>query len=130
MTDPISDFLIRLKNASAVKKDNIFIPSSKIKLSIAELLHNKGYIESVVEKSKGKTKLLNIKLLYDKDGIPAISGVKRISKPSRRMYKNAKNINKFRKGFGMSVFSTPKGLRADMDARREKVGGEMLFNIW
>jgi small subunit ribosomal protein S8 len=130
MNDPIGDFIIRIKNAGAVKKDSILVPFSKMKLAIAELLSAKGYIGAVSEKTKGKVKYLNITLLYTKNGSPVVSDVRRISKPSRRLYEGAKNIKTFRRGFGMSVFSTPKGIMGDSDARKNNVGGEFLFNIW
>jgi small subunit ribosomal protein S8 len=130
MNDPIGDFIIRIKNAGAVKKDSILVPFSKMKLAIAEVLSAKGYIGAVSEKNKGKAKYLNIKLLYTEYGAPVISDVRRISKPSRRLYESAKNIKSFRRGFGMSVFSTPKGIMSDMDAKKNNLGGEFLFNIW
>jgi len=129
MNDQIGDFIIRIKNAGAVKKDSILVPFSKMKLAIAELLSAKGYIGAVSEKTKGKAKYLNIVLLYTKNGSPVVSDVRRISKPSRRLYEGAKNIKTFRRGFGMSVFSTPKGIMSDSDARKNNVGGEFLFNI-
>lgn len=130
MTDPIGDFIIRIKNAGAVHKESISVPFSKMKLAIAELLSDKGFVGDVTKKNKGSAKYLNIALLYTKDDSPVISGVKRVSKPSRRLYESAKNIRRFRKGFGLSIFSTPKGIMADSDAKKSNVGGEFLFNIW
>ena len=101
-----------------------------MKLAIAELLSAKGYIGAVAQKSKGNAKYLEIALLYTENGKPVVSDVRRISKPSRRLYENAKNIRKFRRGFGLSVFSTPKGIMGDMDAKKNNLGGEFLFNIW
>lgn len=129
MNDTIGDFIIRLKNASSVGKENVTIPFSKIKLAIAELLLSKNYIAAVNKKNRDNSNFLEVALLYN-GKIPAISGVQRISKPSRRLYESVKNIKKFRKGYGMSVFSTPKGILSDMDAKKENVGGEFLFNIW
>ena len=130
MNDPIGDFIIRIKNASQVGKESISVPFSKMKLSIAELLSSKGYVGTVAKKNKGNAKLLSVELLYNGDGSPKVSDVRRISKPSRRLYESAKNISRFRRGFGMSVFSTPRGVMADVDAKKENVGGEILFNIW
>ncbi len=130
MNDPIGDFIIRIKNAGSVKKASFTVPFSKVKLAIAELLSDKGYLGAVTKKTKGNSKYLNIELLYTENGKPRVSGVKRISKPSRRMYEGAKNIKRFRKGFGLSVFSTPKGIMADIDAKKSNIGGEFLFNIW
>lgn len=130
MNDPIGDFIIRIKNAGSVNKDAVLVPFSKIKWAIAELLSAKGYIGKIAKKSKGSANYLSAELLYEGDGRPKISGVKRVSKPGRRIYEKSKEIKKFRRGFGLSVFSTPKGIMADMDAKKENLGGEFLFNIW
>ena len=96
VTDPIGDFIIRLKNAGNTGKENVSVPFSKMKLAIAELLSAKGYLGAVTKKTKGEiSKSLNIDLLYEKDGKPVISDVKRMSKPSRRLYWNAKSIKQF-----------------------------------
>lgn len=131
MNDPIGDFIIRIKNAQSVRKKNISVPFSKMKWAVAELLSSKGYIGAVYQKNKGNVpKYMSIDLLYDTNENPLISGVQRISKPSRRLYTKAKDIRKFRRGFGLSVFSTPKGIMADEDAKKNNLGGEFLFNIW
>ncbi|KKP56419.1 MAG: 30S ribosomal protein S8 [Parcubacteria group bacterium GW2011_GWC1_34_10] len=130
MNDPIGDFIIRIKNAGSVRKASFTVPFSKVKLAIAELLSAKGYLGVVTKKNKGNARYLNIELLYMEDGSPKVRGVKRMSKPSRRIYEGAKNIKKFRKGFGLSIFSTPKGIMADTDAKKSNLGGEFLFNIW
>ena len=129
MTDPIGDFLIRIKNASRVGKETVSVPFSNIKSAIAELLSNKGYVGAVTNKTKGKSKILSIELVYKNDR-PAVTDVERISKPSRRLYKKAKEITRYRRGYGLAVFSTPRGILADTDAKKENVGGEHLFNIW
>jgi small subunit ribosomal protein S8 len=130
MNDPIGDFIIRIKNAGVMHKENISMPFSKMKLSVAELLSVKGYVGAITQKNKGNAKYLEVALLYTENKEPMVSGVKRISKPSRRLYEGAKNIKRFRRGFGMSVFSTPKGIMADVDAKKNNLGGEFLFNIW
>jgi small subunit ribosomal protein S8 len=130
MNDPIGDFIIRIKNAGSVHKEEISVPFSKMKLAIAELLSTKGYVGAVTKKAKGNAKYLNVSLLYSVDGRPIVSGVRRMSKPSRRIYEGAKDIKRFRRGFGLSVFSTPKGIMADADAKKNNLGGEFLFNIW
>ena len=130
VTDPIGDFIVRIKNAGVAKKKTVSAPFSKIKLAIAELLLAKGYIAGVTQKTKNNLKYLDITLLYSTDGKSAVSGVERVSKPSRRLYESAKNIKRFRRGFGLSVFSTPKGIMADVDAKKNNLGGEFLFNIW
>jgi len=131
MNDPIGDFIIRIKNAGNAGKESVVVPFSKMKLAIAELLSVKGFIGVVSEKSRGDVvKTLSITLLYDEDGKPRISDVKRISKPSRHLYQKSKEIRAYRRGFGMTVFSTPKGIMADVDAKKENLGGEILFTIW
>jgi small subunit ribosomal protein S8 len=129
MNDPIGDFIIRIKNAGSVKKESISVPFSKLKFAIAEVLSAKGYVGAVTKKTKGNTKYLNVELLYS-NGRPVVSDVRRMSKPSRRIYESAKNIKRFRRGYGMSVFSTPKGIMGDADAKKNNIGGEFLFNIW
>lgn len=130
MNDPIGDFIIRIKNAGRVGKKSVSLPYSKMKNAIAELLSKKGYLGEISNKSKGNIKYLVVEILYGEDKKPLISDVKRISKPSRRLYEKAKNIRIFRRGYGMSVFSTPKGIMSDWDAKKENLGGEHLFNIW
>ncbi len=127
-TDPIGDFLIRIKNAGAVGKASLSLPFSNMKFAIAKLLSSKGYLGEVKKNTEKNT--LEVVLLYTEDTTPVVSGVDRISKPSRRLYQKAKEIKRFRRGFGMSVFSTPKGIMADIDAKKENLGGEFLFNIW
>ncbi|MFH0804043.1 MAG: 30S ribosomal protein S8 [Candidatus Zambryskibacteria bacterium] len=131
VTDPIGDLIIRIKNAGNTGKSSVSVPFSKMKLAITELLSAKGYVGDVVSKNKDEvSKSINIDLLYTKDGEPMISDVKRMSKPSRRLYQDSKSIRAFRKGFGMSVLSTPKGIMSDVDAKKNNLGGEVLFNIW
>jgi small subunit ribosomal protein S8 len=129
--DPIADLINRIKNAGHAHKESVSVPFSKMKFAIAELLSKKGMVGSVVRKGKGEIpRYVNIEILYGDDGRPKISDVKRISKPSRRLYEKSKNIRKFKGGFGMTALSTPKGILSGEDARKEKLGGEVLFNIW
>jgi len=126
--DQISNLIISLKNAGMAGKPSIVVPQSKLKNEIADLLSSKGFVGSVAKKGK-KGRYLEIGILY-KDGSPRISDVKRVSKPSRRMYEGFKDMYPFKQGLGMKVFSTSKGILADMDAKKEKIGGEVLFAIW
>ena len=126
--DQISNLLISLKNGGMAEKTSVTVPYSKIKFDIAELLAKKGFTGSATKKGK-KSRYLEIPLLY-RDGAPRITGVKRVSKPSRRMYQGFKEMYPFKQGIGMKVFSTSKGILADMDAKKEKIGGEVLFAIW
>ena len=107
------------------------MPFSKMKMAIADILSAKGFIGKVSQKGKTpQTKLLEIELIYDEAGNPRITDVHRISKPSRRLYEKAKKIRSYRKGFGISVLSTSKGIKTDMEAKKENLGGETLFTIW
>lgn len=128
--DPIADFITRLKNAGAVKKETISIPKSKLKESVANLLKKEGYLKSVITKGKKNRPVLEVGLLYKKDGSPRITNAKRVSKLGKRVYKRVKEIKPVKFGKGILVLSTPNGLMSDKDARKEKVGGEALFEIW
>jgi small subunit ribosomal protein S8 len=130
MTDPIGDFIIRIKNAGMVSKETVSLPSSKMKLAIAELLSKKGFLGEVSSKVKDGKNVMTVNLLYREDGTPKVRDVQRISKPGRRIYEKAKDIKKFKRGFGISVFSTPKGILADSDAKEQNLGGEVLFKLW
>lgn len=129
VTDSIGDLIIQIKNASRVGKKQISVPFSNLTFSVAELLKTKGFIGELSKKAKGSAKFLNIEILYE-GGKPVVSDVKRVSKPGRRLYEKAKNIESFRRGYGLTVLSTPKGIMADVDAKKENLGGELLFNIW
>jgi small subunit ribosomal protein S8 len=127
VTDPISDLIIRIKNASDAKKASVVVIGSKLAENIAHALKKAGYISSV-DKSKTKREL-ELGLIYF-EGTPRINGVERISKPSRRLYQKATDIRTFRSGYGNTVFTTSKGIMVDVDAKKLKLGGEILFRIW
>jgi len=128
--DPISDMLIRMKNAQAVGKKTASFGYSKIKWEIAKLLEKHNYLTEVAKKGKKNKKLLEVAFVYDADGTPKISDVKRISKLSRRIYRGLREIYPVRHGFGVAVYSTTKGLLTDKEARKEKLGGEVLFELY
>jgi small subunit ribosomal protein S8 len=130
VNDPVGDFIIRLTNAGAIKKQNISVPFSNFKLAIAEKLKDAGYLTEVEKKGKKVKKTLEIALKYDSSGMPRIQGVKRISKPGRRMYKSVLDIVPVRYGKGALILSTPSGIKTDKEAKKDKVGGEALFEIW
>jgi len=130
VTDPIGDFIIRLKNASAVKKDVVVTPYSKLRFAVAQTLQKIGYIKQVTKKGKKIQKTIEVELQYNKEGGSPIHGVERVSKPGRRMYFGSKEINPVKYGKGSLILSTPKGILTDVEARKEKVGGEALFKIW
>mgnify|MGYP003431535126 CR=1 FL=1 len=126
--DQIANMLIAIKNGGLVKKSSVIIPSSKMKVAILELLKNEGYIKTY--KVQGDTKpTIEIVLEYVK-GSPRINGVTRVSKQSKRVYAGVSDITSFKYGHGMRVLSTPKGILSDKLARKEQVGGEVLFTIW
>lgn len=129
MTDPISDMIIRIKNGGEAHKESVLIPYSKLKAEIASVLEQEGFIKSAVKKGKKVAKFLEVGILYDED-TPRIQDVKRISKSSRRIYKKASELHKVKNGFGISVVSTPKGILTGASARKQSVGGEVLFEIW
>ena len=129
MTDPISDMLIRIKNACGAKHRSLLVPYSNIKFEIADLLQKEGFIESISKKGKKSKKMIEISLKYNEKN-PQIKGVARISKPSRRVYMGVSSIKPVMHGHGILVLSTPKGIMTDKKARLEHVGGEAMFKIW
>lgn len=127
VTDPIGDLIVRIKNANAVGKASVVVTSSKFMENIAHALKKSGYISSV-GKGKGHREL-ELGLVYF-DGEPRVHDASRISKPSRRVYQKAGDIRTYRSGYGNFFLSTPKGVMSDVDAKKHKVGGEVLFKIW
>ena len=130
VNDPIADFIIRLTNAGAIKKTSVSIPFSNFKLAIAEKLKDAGYVKAIEKKGKKVKKTLDVTLKYDEMGNHVIHGTKRVSKPGRRLYKSSIEINPVRYGHGALILTTPKGIKTDTEARKEKIGGEALFEIW
>lgn len=120
----------RLKNAGAVGKANVSVPFSNFKLAIVEKLKDAGYVNAVDKKGKKVKKTLDVSLKYAESGLARISGVKRVSKPGRRVYKSANDITRVRYGHGSLILSTPKGIMTDKEAKKAKIGGEALFEIW
>lgn len=129
ITDPITDMLNRIKNGQASAKEMVIVPYSNFKYEIAKILEKEKFVAGIEKKGKKANKFFEVILKYD-NKIPAISGIKRISKPGRRIYLPAKDLRKIKDGFGMAVVSTPKGLKSNKQARKESVGGEVLFEIW
>ena len=130
VTDPIGDLMIRIKNAGMVGKEYVNVPYSKFKHAVVDALLRAGFVESVEKEGRGVNKTLIIKLKYKDSGKPRISSVKRISKPGRRMYKKASEIFPVKYGYGIAVYSTPKGVLTNEEARKENVGGEILFEVF
>lgn len=129
MVDPIADMLNRIRNGQAAKNETVEVPFSALKYALGKILEKKGFLKSVEVRGKKPKKLIEISLRYT-NKIPAVSGVKRVSKPGQRMYVSAREIRRIKGGYGIVVLSTSKGLMAGQDAKKEKVGGEILCEIW
>ena len=132
MTDPIADLLTRIRNASRAHHEFVEVPWSRTKESIARVLVDEGYLREV-KKVQVKDKAggeLRIQLKFDKENNPIILGLKRVSRPSLRVYVGAREIPPVRKGLGINILSTPKGILVDREAKTAKVGGELLCSIW
>lgn len=129
MTDPIADMIIRLKNGGDSNKETVSFPFSKLKYEICAVLEKEGFIHSIAKKGKKVTKSIEVGLVYQ-NKFPRIEGVKRISKSSRRVYKKADELKPVKNGYGTLILSTPKGILTGSVARKAKVGGEALFEIW
>ena len=130
MTDPISDFLTRLRNASKAKLDVCAMPHSNLKEGVAVILKREGYVadhENGTDKLGHKTLVVKMKYV---DGAPAITGLTRVSSPGRRLYFRYTEIPRVLNGLGIGIISTSKGLMKDSDCRRNKAGGELLCNVW
>jgi len=124
-----NDLLIKIKNAQAVGKERIKMPHNEYDEAVAELLEKHKYIRSVTKKGRNPKRILDIELLYDnKKG--AVNGVRFLSKPSRRLYIGYKEIRKVKQGYGLLVLSTSKGIMTGGDARKQKLGGQILFEVW
>ncbi|HOD46768.1 MAG TPA: 30S ribosomal protein S8 [Opitutaceae bacterium] len=130
MTDPISDFLTRLRNASKARLDECVAPHSTMKEAIAAILKAEGYVadfSSSVDTNGHKTLVVKMKYLA---GTPSITGIKRVSTPGRRLYYRYTEIPRVLNGLGIAIMSTSKGLMKDSDCRRNKAGGELVCNVW
>ena len=132
MTDPIADMLARIRNASTAMHDEVYIPASKIKENIAKILLNEGYVDGmeVTTKEDGGHPMIKLVLRYSDERERAISGIRRISKPGRRVYRGAQDLPRVLGGLGVAIISTSQGVMTDKEARRAKVGGEVLAYVW
>jgi small subunit ribosomal protein S8 len=131
MTDPIADYLTRIRNAIIAKRDEVTVPSSNIKIAITKLLKNEGYIKNFkIIEDKSKQGLIKIHLKYDEEGKPLITNLVRVSKPGRRIYVKKEEVPKVLNGLGIAVISTPYGIVTDSKARKLGVGGELICKIW
>ena len=129
LTDPIADFLIRLKNASRAGNDSFRAPHSKLKVEIARILKEEGYIWNYEVDTSGKFPEIVVKTKYV-DGVPALTDLKRISKCGRRKYSGSQDIPRVLNGMGISILSTSKGVMTGQKARKDKVGGEIIAFVW
>jgi small subunit ribosomal protein S8 len=132
MTDPIADMLTRIRNANTALKEVVVMPSSKQKIALAEILKKEGYIVdySVAASSKGPGQELTVRMKYSDDRHRTISGLTRVSTPGLRVYRNSKEVPRVLGGLGVAVLSTSQGLMTDREARKRKVGGEVLCFVW
>lgn len=129
-TDPIADMLTRIRNANLVSHETVEMPSSKLKVELAKLLKEEGYIVDYSVKQVEKFSFLTVVLKYDEKNKPVITNLKRVSKPGLRSYCKAKNLPKVLGGLGIAIVSTSKGLFTDRKARKENIGGEVLCYVW
>lgn len=129
MIDPITDMLNQIRNAAAVQKAEVLIPLSKAKYEIASILLRENLISEAKKTTKGKIKLIKIGLKYD-NGVSAISGLKRVSKQGQRIYAGSKELKQVKGGYGISIVTTSKGLMTNKEARKNKLGGEVICEVW
>ena len=130
MTDPIADMLTRLRNAALARHDRCEMPHSKLKQHLAEVLKGEGYVDDVRTSDGEGAKVLTVVLRYGRDRQPAIDGLRRVSSPGRRVYVRHDRIGKVCSGMGVSILSTSRGVMTDREARKQKVGGELLCEVW
>lgn len=130
VTDPIADMLAQIRNAGMARKESLVLPYSNLRFAVASVLLKNGYIKSILKKGKKIVKTMELGLVYDAEGKPHVSGTKRLSKSSCRVYMGAKDIKPVRHGYGHLFLSTPKGILTGAEAKKMKVGGEALFKIW
>ncbi|HEX5701600.1 MAG TPA: 30S ribosomal protein S8 [Pyrinomonadaceae bacterium] len=130
MTDPIADMLARIRNAVAAKHSRVDVPASKLKLEIARILKEEGYINNFVLKGEGPKRLIRIFLRYDARGTSSITYLQRVSRPGRRVYVPSQKIPRVLGGYGINIVSTSRGLMSGKAARKENIGGEVLAEVY
>ena len=129
LSDPIGDMIARVKNAQARKHKKVELPSSKFKSKIADILKNEGFIKDFKISTEEKKNILSLELKYH-SGNPVISNFERVSKPGRRIFSSADSLPKINNGLGIAILSTPKGVMTDIDARKQRVGGEIICKVF
>jgi len=130
MTDPISDLLTRIRNATTVRHDRTDVPASSMKLEVATILKQEGFIRTFKVIEEGPQGVIRIYLKYAEDGEPVIHGLKRVSRPGCRIYRGVDDLPRVQNGLGVAVISTNRGVLTDEQARGLRVGGEVLCEIW
>jgi len=130
MTDPIADMLTRIRNAYRIGRENVEIPASRLKVGIAEVLKREGYITDFARYGDGRQGVLRVYLKYGPRGEKIISNLRRVSKPSRRVYARVDDIPVVRSGLGIAILTTPQGVLSDRECRKRRVGGEVLCAVW
>lgn len=130
MTDPIADFLSRIRNAIMAKHKTVICPSSKLKFRMAQILKDEGYVEDVSVNEENGRSVLSVTLRYDERDAPVLEGITRVSKPGLRKYSSVSELPKVRGGLGVAIVSTSRGVMTDHQARRDRVGGEILCTVW
>ena len=132
MTDPLADMLTRIRNARQAGKDQVNIPASKLKIGVAQILREEGYIKKykVIRSAKNKQGILKLTLRYNAENQCVIDGLSRVSKPGRRVYVGHDHDLKSRGGMGLLIISTSEGIMTDQEAKRRRIGGEVLCSIW
>jgi small subunit ribosomal protein S8 len=130
LTDPVADMLTRIRNASSARHEKCLVPRSRLKVRIAEVLKEEGFIKDFLVHEDGPQGAITILLKYSADREPAISDIKRVSKPGLRRYVPTGSIPRVLNGMGIAILSTSKGVMADREARKQKVGGELICTVW
>lgn len=132
MTDPIADMLTRIRNAARARHQKVSVPYSRVKENIAKVMVEEGYLKELkkVKAAEGAGDELVIQIRFDRENRPIISGMKRVSSPGRRVYVGTHDVTPIRKGLGINILSTPRGILVDREAQKAKVGGELLCSIW
>jgi small subunit ribosomal protein S8 len=129
-SDPIADMLTRIRNATGIKAANVAMPTSNLKVAVAKVLADEGYIRGYDETAKGKEGRLRIELKYGERGEPVIQDIRRVSKPGCRVYRGSGELPRVLNGLGIAIVSTSQGVLSDRDCRRRKVGGEVLCTVY
>jgi small subunit ribosomal protein S8 len=130
MTDPIADMLTRIRNAITARKAKVSIPASKLKLRIAQVLRDEGFVGEVTHEDDGKQGAIHVELRYDNDNRNAIEGIKRVSRPGQRAYRGHGDLPRVRSGMGIAILTTSRGIMTEREARKAGLGGELLCEVW